>query len=161
MRGSSVVERFESKFEPEPNTGCFLWTASIRNGYPCFGVRRDRFWKIETASRVSYEIYTGTHPNDLHVLHSCDNPLCVNPDHLFLGTHWDNCEDRAKKNRGTKSKAGLPRGVSSLKTGGYIATCKFMGKNHYAGFYKTKEEAGYAANKKWVEVREEKSIEVG
>ena len=148
--------RMEKKFVPEPNTGCWLWTASIRNGYPCFGVKREDGWKIETASRVMYEIHHGDNPGDMHVLHKCDNPLCVNPDHLFLGTHKDNCEDRAQKGMGTKSKLGLPRGVAKSNDGFYIATCKYRGKNHYAGYYPSIEEAALAADKMWILVRSDK-----
>lgn len=149
----SVYARMESKFSPEPNTGCWLWTASVRNGYPCFGVKRNGSWKIETASRVMHEIHSGSHPGDMHVLHKCDNPICVNPEHLFLGTHLDNCEDRAQKNRGTKSKIGLPRGVAKSNDGFYIATCKHHGKNHYAGYYSSIEDAAEAASKMWIRVR--------
>ena len=57
------------------------------------------------AHRASWEIYRGPIPTGMHVLHICDMPCCVNPDHLFLGTHKDNMDDRQKKGR-----TNAPRG---------------------------------------------------
>ena len=86
--------RFEKKFTK--TDGCWIWNAATKTtGYGVF-----RFnGKTVTASRMSYLLYKGEIPDGLHVLHTCDNPLCVNPDHLFLGTNKDNVEDRKSKNR--------------------------------------------------------------
>lgn len=74
---------------------CWEWTAGHNKGY---GVAR---YKKETLShRISWMIAHGDIPNDLFVLHKCDNPTCINPDHLFLGTHQDNNDDMRKKGRG-------------------------------------------------------------
>lgn len=92
-----VSQRFESKYMPEPNSGCWLWTgATTKEGH-------GRFWvngKLEVASRFAYEFFRNKVPEHLHVLHHCDNPYCINPDHLFLGTHQDNMDDRDNKGRG-------------------------------------------------------------
>lgn len=92
------MERFEAKYEKNPN-GCWLWTA-CRNtpGYGSFKFE-GHMWR---AHRFSYELNVGSIPEGIHVLHKCDVPACVNPDHLFLGTHNDNMADKVKKNRQAK-----------------------------------------------------------
>ncbi len=96
--------RFESKIYPEPNSGCWLWDGGIgRGGYGRFAVGR----KTLRAHRVSYELHVGAVPrgeghHGTCVLHKCDNPPCVNPAHLFLGTNSDNTADRHAKGRDAK-----------------------------------------------------------
>lgn len=75
---------------------CLIWKgAANKNGYGC--IRLDG--QCITASRKAYELANGEIPHGLFVLHHCDNPLCVNPDHLFIGTHQDNMHDRNEKGR--------------------------------------------------------------
>lgn len=66
----------------------------IRTGTILGGDRR-----TELAHRVSWELHNGSIPDNMFVLHKCDIGQCVNPDHLFLGTHKDNCQDGLKKGR--------------------------------------------------------------
>lgn len=94
--------RFEAKFIPEPNSGCWLWVGStIPDGYGYFSVATN---KNIGAHRVSWLLYRGSIPDGAHVLHRCDNPPCVNPDHLFLGDHAANVADRVAKGRSYRGK---------------------------------------------------------
>ena len=97
---TSELERFEKKYIPEPNSGCWLWIA-FRNplGYGMFHTYRKPNQPMELAHRVSRRLYRGEFDENLLVMHRCDNPPCVNPGHLFLGTSKDNAQDSALKGR--------------------------------------------------------------
>ena len=107
MISIDVIRRFEDKFITEPNSGCWIWfAASDDKGYGRFriGSKLDGSRQNAIAPRVSWLIYRGDLPEELCVLHRCDNPACVNPDHLFLGTHLDNMHDCVQKNRTSKGE---------------------------------------------------------
>ncbi len=96
-----IKEKFNEKYEPVTESGCWIWTASINNcGYGKISVDG----KIKGAHRVSYELHVGEIPKGMCVLHKCDVPACVNPDHLFLGTHQDNMRDKTVKGRHVSTK---------------------------------------------------------
>lgn len=90
-------ERFWQKVNKTEN--CWEWTAQIVFGYGKFRLE-PRPAPPRHAHRVSYEWAYGPIPKGLLVCHHCDNPRCVRPDHLFLGTHKDNTEDMMSKGRG-------------------------------------------------------------
>lgn len=91
---------FLSRVEHEPNSGCWLWTASLRPGSGYGQLRVGR--TIAFAHRIAYELFVGLIPNGLYVCHHCDVKQCVNPDHLFLGTAKDNTQDMIRKGRQPK-----------------------------------------------------------
>jgi hypothetical protein len=92
----TLEERFWDKVEK--SDGCWNWTASC-NG-PGYGqIRPGGCGNQLLAHRVSWEIHHGPIPDGLCVLHDCDNPPCVNPAHLFLGTKGDNTRDMHAKGR--------------------------------------------------------------
>ena len=99
----SIVARFWSKVIKKGSSGCWLWQASQRNkGYGAFAYTWDGKSIHDRAHRFSWRLHCGEIPTGLYVLHKCDVPQCVNPDHLFLGTIADNNRDMILKGRHVK-----------------------------------------------------------
>lgn len=94
-----ILASFERKFIKAGPNECWHWTAGTQSGgYGCFCVQ----YKSMGAHRHSWQIYRGPIPKGQNVLHKCDNPKCVNPAHLFLGSLADNNADRARKGRSSR-----------------------------------------------------------
>src|SRR6476646_7023011 len=87
---STAAMRFDKFWMPEPNSGCYLWLGSVNK---CTQNYWQGLFDSKLASRVSWQLAHGDIPSGMCVLHSCDNPLCVRPDHLFLGTRKENTRD--------------------------------------------------------------------
>ncbi len=95
---ATLAERFADKWAPEPNTGCWLWTGATNGRYGQIHAG-GRPGTHQRAHRISWELHHGPIPAGMFVLHKCDTPACVNPDHLFLGTQQDNLSDASNKGR--------------------------------------------------------------
>jgi hypothetical protein len=95
------TERFFDHIGQKTQNGCIPWMAALdKDGY-------GGIWSEEgqlVAHRVAYEIAYGNPPKNLLVLHKCDNPSCVNPSHLFLGSHDENMKDMKNKSRQSKGE---------------------------------------------------------
>lgn len=95
-----IYERFWSK--ADKGGECWEWTgAKLRHGYGVFTLFHRRPIK---SHRMAYLLEVGGIPAGLCVLHECDNPSCVRPSHLFLGTNVDNIADKVRKGRQTKGE---------------------------------------------------------
>lgn len=102
LRNRTVEERFWEKVDKKGDNECWEWQgAKSGGGYEYFGK-----CPTKRAHRVSYELTNGIIEEGLWVLHKCDNPARVNPNHLFLGDRSDNTRDAAKKGRILGEKAG-------------------------------------------------------
>lgn len=104
-----ITKRFWAKVDKRGD--CWLWTASKRRlGYGQFRMR----FRLYLAHQASYILTYGVIPDGLMVCHRCDNPPCVNPDHLFLGTQSDNMQDMVAKKRGwTQQPGNVKQGLES------------------------------------------------
>ena len=108
---SIMRESFERWFEK--TEGCWEWKGHKKKKLPygAFTFRR----KELIASRVSYTIYKGVIPQGLIVRHTCDNPSCVNPDHLLVGTYLDNHKDKLARGRGFVEKLTVEQVIEIKK----------------------------------------------
>ena len=93
---AALAERLSGRFEIDADTGCWVWNRARNvHGYGAIGIDN----KVKRAHRVAWQAYVGDIPDGMAVLHRCDNPPCINPDHLYLGTKADNSLDMVRKGR--------------------------------------------------------------
>lgn len=95
-----IKDKLRRRSELNPETGCIEWRGAITGGYGLLSLRNNGKRTTRSAHRLSYEAHIGEIPKGICICHKCDNRKCINPDHLFLGTHLDNAKDREKKGRG-------------------------------------------------------------
>ncbi len=137
-----ATERFMRFVYPDPNCGCWLWSGMSNDfGYGLFRLGPGQPFR---AHRYAYEAFRGPIPGRLLVLHRCDLPACVNPDHLFLGTTGDNVADKVSKGR--QKKGPLPYFASRhTMSRRFVARAGRGEARRYVGLFDTHEEALSAA----------------
>jgi hypothetical protein len=140
-KGPKIIDLKERFFKHVKKTEtCWEWLAfRDKSGYGKFRITTPR--KNEWAHRASWIIHFGKIPKNISVLHRCDNPPCVNPDHLWLGTQRDNIEDCFKKGRNSPSKKG-EKNVRSKFTDGQVKKMRKESKKWPRGY-------AYIEAKKW------------
>jgi transposase len=128
MRYRPIEERFAEKYVIDAETGCWNWTgAKIPGGY---GHLHQYRGNDIPAHRFSYECHIGPVPAGMIVRHTCDNPGCVNPNHLCLGTHVDNMKDMDRRGRARVLSAEQVSAIlSMLETKSQTAVAEEFGVN--------------------------------
>lgn len=143
------IDRFTSRLQVNPRTGCVLWTGYVSKKGRGYGEIKIAGYPIR-AHRLAWLLAGNEIPDDKpNVLHNCpsgDNRLCCNPEHLWVGTHADNQKDKARKGRGIKSKRGLPYGVKISHGKRFEAHVRVDSRYVYLGSYDTADEAGKVAD---------------
>lgn len=148
--------RFKSKFRKLDKHKCWIWLPNKNRPpehYGIFYIKDDGY----SAHRISYEVHKGKIPYGLCVLHKCDNRVCVNPNHLFLGTYLDNNRDKARKGRCNPSR-GEEIHCSKLKEHQVIKIRKLRAsglklKDLAKKFGVTETQISYIANRKqWTHI---------
>lgn len=112
--GNVVIEPIEKRLDdqtiPVTESGCWIWLGMLDSGgYGTIKLNR----RTQKAHRVSWEHYRGLIPDEIKVLHRCDIPMCINPDHLFLGTQAENIADMIAKGR-NRGSPGEQNGRAKL-----------------------------------------------
>jgi hypothetical protein len=136
---------------------CWIWVGARhpKKQYGNFFLNGE----IIGAHRVSYIIHYGSIPTDLHVLHKCNNPPCINPYHLYVGTHFDNMQDINKSNRrndqtGQKNPNHILTDEKVIEMITKIWNNEFITVREVANYYKvTRENIYYILNgRKWTNI---------
>ena len=118
MNYKDIINEKDFWNKVEKISNCWIWKNQLNSkGYGLFFVTRRKIWgkapKKFLAHRLAYEFVKGFIPTNLCVLHKCDNPPCVNPMHLFLGTLSENVLDAIKKGRWIQKFPRLQKVVSA------------------------------------------------
>lgn len=118
-----LIERFRKYVDRREDDACWPWTGSTdQHGYG--RISQGRGLSPKKAHRIAYELFKGPILDGLHVCHACDNPNCVNPNHLWVGTAKDNALDRVRKGRSGPRRALGDRAPGAKLRSNQIALIK-------------------------------------
>jgi len=150
----TTAERFWAKVDRSGD--CWLWTAGVwksRGGYGKFQAGSSRAnARVVYAHRQAWELTNGAIPEGAIVRHRCDNPPCVNPDHLVLGDQTDNLRDMQRRGRGRTGLTSHFRGVSwDRGRQKWQAHAYHNGTTKALGRFDSEEEAAVIVNKYYKE----------
>lgn len=154
IHGMTVAERILTAIDIDKSTGCWNWTGSISKATGRGRLKVNR--KTTVAYRASYSQFVDVIPDGISVCHKCDNPLCVNPEHLFLGTCKDNMQDCVTKGRNAKHERHNKAKLNWVKVND-IRT-KDLTAKEYASKYNVHWSTIYCiwSNKIWVNSNQKK-----
>lgn len=135
LTADEKLERLKKSFEKNVirQEGCWSWKGSIaKGGYPVMSCRPTV--GPDRGHRASYVIHKGEIPKGYFVCHACDNPICTNPEHLWLGTHKQNNDDKIAKGRGRYAKpphkVGSQNGSAKLSEEDVIKIKELINEGH-------------------------------
>lgn len=128
----NVESRFWPKvMKPLQWDACWPWTGAKRGDRQGYGNFKIKSYVAARAHRVSYALYYGQSPGSMLVCHKCDNPVCVNPAHLFLGTVQDNSDDMVRKGRSPRrDQKGEKNAAAKLTSDDVAAIRRLIAAGH-------------------------------
>jgi hypothetical protein len=142
----NLAERFWSKVDK--SSDCWLWTGYIGwYGYGGFGINKKEHWNMIGAHRMAWLLEYGEIPDGLHVCHHCDNPPCVKPTHLFVGTDGDNIRDASRKGHMKGNRVTNRRGELN-----HVAKLTWKEVNEIRSRFKAGEKAHILADEYQYEI---------
>ena len=151
---ANLIESFRAHYSPNEHGQCWEWQGALRDkGYGKLYIRR----KAYSAHRVAWVIANNAEiPEGMCVCHSCDNPACVNPDHLWIGTDADNLNDKVSKGRQARGirVSGAKLNDSDVETIFVLREAGWLHRQIAARFgVGTKHVADILARRNWAHVR--------
>lgn len=133
---ADLLEKFNSSISVDPSSGCWIWTGALNpKGYGKLNINSKKL----LAHRVSWLLFRGEIPTGMCICHKCDNPPCVNPGHLFLGTRADNSKDMVEKKRSLQGERAPSSKLNAVEVAEILSSSETLENlaNRYGVSFKT------------------------